>query len=84
MSRNSDAFGWFAGRVAGRDHPRLTLLALASVGLGLLGGLLWITAAPVGHDLGTLGRRLAMLGGIVFAFASSGVVAFAIFERGFD
>lgn len=80
MSRNSDALGWFVGR----DHPRLTLLALAGVGLGLLGGLLWFTAAPVGHGLGTLGRRIATLGGIVFAFAASGIVAFAVFERGFD
>lgn len=80
MSRNSAAFGW----ILGRGHPRLTLLALAGVGLGLLGGLLWLTAAPVGHGLGTLGRRLATIGGLVFAFAASGIFAFAVFERGFD
>lgn len=79
MSRNHGALGWFAGR----SHPRLVLLALAGAALGSFGGLLWLTAGPAGDRLGTPGLRLAALGGIVFAFAASGLVAFAVFDRRF-
>lgn len=79
MSPNPDTLGWLAGR----GHPRIILVALAGAALGLFGGSLWLTSDPVGHGLGTLGLRLATLGVITLAFAVSGLVAFAVFERGF-
>lgn len=79
MSAGADAFG----PLARRDHPRLAALLLAGAVLALVGVLLWATDGPLGHGLGRAGLRLATLGAIVFAFAASGVLAFAVFERGF-
>ncbi len=79
MSASLDALG----PLAERDHPRLALLLLVGAAAGLLGAALWLTAGPLGHGFGTAGFRLAALGLIVFAFGASGVIAFAVFERGF-
>lgn len=72
------------GPLARREHPRLAALVLLGAALGVVGGLLWLTAGPLGHGLGRAGLRLATLGVVVFAFAASGALAFAVFERGFD
>lgn len=72
------------GPLARRNHPRLATLLLAGAVLVGAGGLLWVTEGPLGHGLGRTGLRLATLGGIVFAFAVSGVIAFVVFEQGFD
>lgn len=71
-------------RRARRDRPRLSLLLALGAALGLLGVGVWLSAGPLGHDLGTAGLRVATVGLIVFVFAASGVIAFAVFERGFD
>ena len=80
MSAGADA----PGPLARRDHPRLAALLVAGAVLAVSGALLWTTEGPLGHGLGRAGLRLATLGGIVFAFAASGALAFAVFERGFD
>lgn len=71
-------------RLARFAHPRLVLLVLVGVALGLVGLVLVLTAGPTGHGLRLVGLRLAGLGGLVFAFGGSGLVAFFVFERGFD
>lgn len=72
------------GRLARFAHPRLAILGLLGTGLGLLGLLVFLTAAPVGHGFGTVGVRIVILGALVLAFAASGYVAFFVFERGFE
>lgn len=72
------------GRFTRFAHPRLALLGLLGAGLGLLGLVALLSAAPVGHGLGTVGARIAILGGLVLAFATSGYVAFFVFDRGFE
>lgn len=74
MSDRPDPLGWFARRA----HPRLAALVLLGGAVALAGGLL----ALVGGE--TLGLRLVVLGGLVFAFGGSGYVAFSVFERGFE
>lgn len=65
-------------------HPRLTVLTIAGTGVGLVGLVLFLTAASVGHGLESTGMRLGIFGALVAAFGASGLVAFTAFERGFD
>lgn len=65
-------------------HPRLVLLLLVGVALGMVGGIFWLSAAVVGRDVETAERWDALIGALVAVFAAPGVIAFAVFERTFD
>lgn len=77
----SEGGGLFAGLGRFR-HPRLVVLVVAGTLVGLVGTLLALLGPASGFA--SFGPRLAILGAIVLLFGASGMLAFAVFERGFD
>ena len=71
------------GRLARAAHPRLLVLVIVGTLVGVLGTALLLLAPDRGAQA-TLGRRLAVVGYLVFLIGASGYVAFLVFDRGFD
>lgn len=64
-------------------HPRLLILSMLGVTIGLLGTAITLTdSGPDGAS--TLGVQIAVVGYLTFLVGTSGYVAFSVFKHGFD